>query len=196
MEQAKLGMKDFVLTLTAGVEQLVDWRGNAFHIFEADTDVTLNFNESGERIKRKAGQGGNATREYDRVIITSAVDQQIRISLGYGGVNDNTAQVTGNVTASWAASNNSKVTGDVVIPPETAAQVIGANVNRQSLAIMSNEDNLSSVRLGTDNTVNGSSGLPIQIGATASMNAKNAFWVYNPHTTESVTIHVLETEII
>ncbi len=189
----KQGMKDFTVTIEAGSEQQIDIHGNYFHVLESTTEVGIQFDE-GQRIKRKAGQGGSASSEYEQVTISSSVLQTVRISLGYGTVQDNTANVTGNVTANWTASNSTQSGSDVTILAGSSVQVVAANTKRQTVIIMNSPENENTVRLG-DNTVNANSGLPLSIGGSASLDCQTAFSVFNGGDTDAL-IHVLELEVL
>lgn len=186
------GMNDFVKVLTAGVPQFIDWNGDAFHVLESTTYVTLRFDEGGQKIKRKAGQGGSAPTEFGRVEVVSEVDQTVRISVGYGSVQDSTANVTGNVTATWASSNSNPDAGDVVIPSGQTVQVIGANTKRQKLHIFAGENNIQNLRVGgplTDATHGGI----LAPGGNGVLETEAAIYVFNPGAAPE-TVSIIEME--
>jgi len=197
---SKKGMQDFTRYIEAGTETEIDINGDYFHVFESDTDITLQFDE-GQRIKRKAGQGGSVF-EYEKVTISSEVTQTVRISVGFGTVTDTAngassggGGVSGDVNATIKTANAIKQYGDQTVNAGVSIKVLSANNNRKEAVIVSNANNPDFVRLGTS-LVDGSTGIPIDAGGSFTINATSEVWIHNTSPNTAATVHVFETELI
>lgn len=171
-------MRDYVLNISAGQEKRIVAQGNYFHVVEASGKIGISFDD-GAKIYRSQAMGGSA--DYKEVIISSAINQTVTISLGYGFIQDARASISGAAfSATIENANSSPITGDVTIPAGTTVLVASPNANRKTVNIFAHEDNLENLRVGCNNSVGANNGGILSPGGNGELSTQTGVWVYNP----------------
>jgi len=182
-------MIDYTVALVANIPITLTIRGKNFHIFEASARVRIKIG-SGTVLTRYQGTGDQGEEEFNRLEITSEVDQTIVIAVGYGIINDARSNVQATLSTTIAPANINEGLADVTILPQTTAKVANANKAQKELLIGLPASNLSHVRWG-DALISNTKGGIIDIGGNASIETEASVYIYNPHATESVTVNLV-----
>jgi hypothetical protein len=186
-------LRDFALTLTAGVEQSPGIAGNFYHILEATDDVYISL-DNGGYAKRMKGIGEKA--EFIELRLKSLVTQNIRLVAGYGELIDTRDNVSVTVSATVTPSDVITPKTDVSLPAGGPATLIcAANANRKSLMIKHNNGNdpADIVRLGSS-SVAATSGLEIVAGETVTIETEAAVYGFNTGSA-AVAVSIIENTI-
>lgn len=140
--------------LAAGVPLDLAIKANFFQLFQAPTAVDVEFFSHNTRVGQAhdAPEGFRrgplaAGKEFDRVRITSAVNQTLQVCLAYGEAS--LQRIVGNITATLTKAATLADAADVVVVQgAAAAQIIAASAARRTVMIKSLSTNTQSVRLG------------------------------------------------
>ncbi len=187
----KVSYRDYNLSLLAGQPREINVGGNYWQIISqsVSADLLLEFDEV-DRITRRAGSGGPS--QYQRVRITSAVDQSVVISLGYtGGGNPydrSPVTIGGTINVADAVPSSNATIADAVVTAGAQAIVVAANANRRTALIKLVTDVPLGVRIG-DSATAAARGYQMDTGDTASIDGTAAIYVFNPNAV-SVTLAV------
>ena len=186
-----MAMRDYKFTLAANVPRSLNVAGTYFGVIGAQGTVKIQFDD-GVFIGREQGMGGSA--DYGRVTIQSPIDQTVVLSLGSGNIYDSRATVgTVDAEVTFSAANSSPITPDVSIPALSTIQVSLPNAARKSIDIISNENNVASLRVGCQSGVDVDNGGVLTVGGACSFETKTGVWVYNTaDVAQSVSIVELE----
>lgn len=189
-------IRDYKLYLQAGVPRALSVEGSFYNVLSAVGTIGLQFDES-TVVTRSAGMSGLGA-DYERVTVTSAIDQTVIICLGYGELSDNKITLSNETVAAIAPTitNASGLHDDVSVPPLTTFKLLDANLSRKEVTIFSLASNLADCRVGFNNTTNANRGGVIVPEGVATLATTSEIWVYNPHATQSAIFAILESEVL
>ena len=120
-------LRDYVIFLKEGQPQYINQSGNHFHIQKSSTEIKLKFDNNNE-MTRKQGQGNTLPSGYERVELSSNVEQQVIITLG-----------TGTTTDAGAGANIGAVNATIEVPNQYFIQALtlSGGTNQQLLSASS-----------------------------------------------------------
>lgn len=184
-----VSMRDFNLTLVAGVERVIDVQGNWFHVQNADSPIKLQFNES-PFVTREQTQGG--ARDYTRVTVLSALTQNVVLSLGFGQETDARTKLVGEVIATELVANTLFNAGEIELTAGESKLLVAQRTGRKEtrLNIRSNQE--GGLYIGNVGISDASKGGFIEQGSTDYIQGTFAIYAFNPNNF-TVIINVLET---
>lgn len=189
-------IRDFRIHLQAGVPRSLNVDGSFYNVLSADGTVELQFDES-TKVTRSTGMSGTGAN-YERVTVTSAIDQTVVLCLGHGAVSDNKITLSDESVKAVGSTvpNSSGLIDDVTVPANTTFKIMDANPSRREVSIFSLASNLPDCRIGFNNTTSANRGGVIVPEGVATLATTSEIWVFNPHLTESATFAILESEVL
>lgn len=187
---SKQQYRDYPFSLAAGIPRTVNVQGDYWQVIKASSEITLQFDE-GDRINRTQGTGGPAT--YQRVTITSAVDQPaVVVSLGLtNGKTPYDARATfdGTLNVSTDLPTVQQPITDVTIAAGASQLLAAVDATRTALIVRMPDDASGDVRLG-DSSVAANKGIRIGAGDAAELTGGAAIYGYNT-SADDVTVSLL-----
>lgn len=176
----QLGLQDYPLILKAGVPQRLDVEGNYLCVVDAVAQVQLAFNDS-QPILRYAGTGGPRP-QYRKVLVSSLVDQDVTISLGYsdGGPYDGRPLTVQTLNVLPSIGTSLLTAGDASVPANSQQLVLAAKPGRFELILQLDDAAPGFVRYG-DSSVSAIRGIKIYPGDINVITTKAAVFVFNPN---------------
>lgn len=180
-------MRDYPITLSAGVERSLNVAGSFWHLIKASGEVKLGFDE-GAKITRSQGMAGTA--KYTRITVLSPINQTVTVSLGFGQSFDARAAVEAVVNAAVEPSNSNSALPQVTIAAGQTVEIAPANAARKELRIQVKSDQVGGVNIG-DANVNATKGGFVEVGMVDYVASEAAMYAHNPNAA-SVTVNVLD----
>lgn len=188
----KSDLRDYKVYLDGVAPVRVIVQGEHFHILEASSKVTLDFDG---RIKytRVQGQGGDVPKGFKEVWLSSAAPQHVIISLGYGRVRDNTASINNaNIQATVKNSNVNNHLPTVNVPAGQAILLANGSDKRKELRIQVDSEQGGPVFIGGLGVSEDTGGL-IEVGMIDFISSEGALYAFNPND-EGVKVRLLSLE--
>lgn len=179
--------RDYTEVFTGLAERPIQARGRYIRIMEATGDVYISVAGS-SRLKRVVGQEIDHGSEFSRFILRSTIAQTVRVVVSDTSQRDDQQTVNVNATATVAPGNTLDAGGDVLIPANSAANVIAGDGTRLVVGVHNISD--QELRIGGAG-VTAASGLPLKPGEEKYIATTAVVAVFNPHATEAKSVAVL-----
>jgi hypothetical protein len=176
-------------------------RGTFFLILSTTAALSLTVWKAGSQIAAMSGsalqQGiswesldeqGNL-RVFDEIRINSAAAQSMQIGVGLGRLANNAA--VGNVTATVVKPTVFDSIADVALGAAGVTQIRAADAACRETIITNLDGNASTIRVG-DAGVGAANGIPVEPGASISIEGAGAIHAYNPGVAQSVAVALVK----
>lgn len=187
--------RDYKLSLAANVPlqfSAADASSLTLISASAGSPVKITFDNGSSSISARVGDGldDNALGE---VSFESAAAQDIVVRVSTGFQRTSTG-VNVNATATVESANVNKGVADVTIAPNVKALIIGANANRKSVLIRSDDANTGAVRIADNATVAAATGYKLLPDDSIALSSEGAIYAFNPSLTAPVVLSIIELE--
>lgn len=186
---ADKGMQSYTLSLSAGVPQSINVKGDFFHVLQATDAVQIGFDEGK---KLPVGQGVGARAYYDRVEVLSATSQTVVLLLGFGYVNDARASVNATINTTIEPANLNTELPEVTVTAGNSAKIADANADRKELRVSIKSTEPGGVYLGSA-TVADNTGGWLEPGMVDYVATEGEVWAFNPGASD-VVVSALDLE--
>ena len=170
-------MRTYHYELKAGIPVKIDKVGNFVRCVKGDEKFIVTADNDGQAAELEFMQWWKRDTGFQSLTVLSAVDQSVDLKIGYGYFGDD--RIGGAVDVNGLlsvvnAGGSSRAAGNVAVTAGVAIEVLPASLDRIAATVFFNVAG----RLGFDNTVSASTGIPISAGSAWNDNNTAALWFY------------------
>ncbi len=160
----KKTLRTYTFNLIANQDNKIGVAGSGYFVIDNQSDFSIRFDESTVMNKATKGTGANFVSEYNEVTISSTVNQEVTIVLGYGDFKDARASINATISATIENSNSVLTYPDKVVTA-VRTQLVAASNSRNEIEVGVPSDAVAAIRVG-DSFTEANRGSRIEAGQT------------------------------